>query len=126
MATRQQTIDALTGPSAGWTFTPNSEVTLRRPLFLQDDNFVFSSVGESLTLRVLHGEGQNAVQVLGKDLLLGWDTVTSAFTVTAYGRHMEFRAMQQGNEENWFLNYQAMYEADPHSTPDEGGDGDPK
>jgi len=124
MATKEQTITALTSPTNGWTFNAGSTTTaLRRPIFMNGDNFLFSGAGDNLALRVLDDNGRF---VLGKDLLLGWDVATGAFTVTAYGRHMEIRATPANTELGWTLNYQAEYEAGPHLSPDEGGDGDPK
>lgn len=124
MATKEQTIAALTAPTDGWTFTASSSTTaLRRPIFVNGDNFQFSGAGDNLALRVIEAGGRH---VLGKDLLLGWDVATGAFTVTAYGRHMEIRATPSDTELGWSLRYQAEYEAGPHQNPDEGGDGDPK
>jgi hypothetical protein len=124
MATKEQTITALTTPANGWNFTPHSSTTmLRRPLFASGDTFEFAGAGDNLTLRVTDGDGR---LVFGKDLLLGWDVVTNAFTVTAYGRHMELRATPANTEFGWSMGYQAEYEACPHQSPDEGGDGDPK
>ncbi|MBL8299800.1 MAG: hypothetical protein JNN30_15795 [Rhodanobacteraceae bacterium] len=125
MATKVQTVSALTTPQNGWTFTPTTDVKqlLRRPVFMQGDNFLFTSVGDNLALRVVDTGGK---QVLGKDLLLGWDPATEAFTVTAYGRHMEIRASPANTGLGWRLKYQGVYEAEPHLAPDEGGDGDPK
>lgn len=125
MATKAQTVTALTDPANGWDFTPTPapSAMLRRPIFMDGDTFRFAAVGDSLALSV-SDEGER--HVLGKDLLLGWDPTTDAFTVTAYGRHMEFRASPADTATGWRLNYQGVYEAEPHLDPDEGGDGDPK
>lgn len=123
MATKEQTIAELTKPANGWLYTPWAETTARRPLFLEQDVFVFEAAGSNLTLRVTEPGSR---LVLGKDLLLAWDASVAAFTVTAYGRFMEFRATPAGTPHGWRMIYTAEYEAAPHHSPDEGGDGDPK
>lgn len=125
MATKAQTVTALTDAANGWNFTPAGDpnAMLRRPIFMDGDTFDFTAVGDNLALCVTDDDERH---VLGKDLLLGWDPTTEAFTVTAYGRHMEFRASQANTPYGWRLNYQGVYEAEPHADPDEGGDGDPK
>lgn len=125
MATKAETITALTNLANGWDFTPTPgpSAMVRRPIFMDGDTFRFTGAGDNLALRVTDESDRH---VLGKDLLLGWDPTTEAFTVTAYGRHMEFRASPANTAYGWRLNYQGMYEAEPHADPDEGGDGDPK
>jgi hypothetical protein len=124
MATKEQSVTALTTPTDGWSFIATSSTTsLRRPIFANGDSFQFSGAGDNLALRVLDEKGG---LVLGKDLLLAWDATTAAFTVTAYGRHMEIRATRANTPFGWSMRYQAKYESGPHHSPDEGGDGDPK
>lgn len=123
MATKEQTIAELTKPANGWSYRPWTSAAARRLLFLAQDVFVFGVAGNNLTLRVTEPGG---LLVLGKELLLAWDANSAAFTTTAYGRFMEFRATPVGTPHGWRMDYIAEYEAAPHHAPDEGGDGDPK
>ncbi|TDR37878.1 hypothetical protein DFR29_12352 [Tahibacter aquaticus] len=126
MATREQTSQALAAPANGWLFEVTTEATLRRPIFSTGDTFVFSPAGMNLSLQVTDQTGK---LVLGKDLLLAWNTDAAAFTATAYGRHMKFLinpVNRLDSEIDWDMTYSADYEAAPHHSPDEGGDGDPK
>lgn len=128
MATREEMAQALTTAANGWNYEPrSSESPLRRLLFQPGDTFFFSFGECGCDCRLfLRAVGGDEVLVLGADLALEWNSVANAYTVTAYGRRMEFSAAPANTTTGWAMVYNAEYEAPPHNSPDEGGDGDPK
>ncbi|HSX59001.1 MAG TPA: hypothetical protein VLF18_02265 [Tahibacter sp.] len=124
MATKEETVSALTTVKDGWSYVAiSTDTTLRRPIFGNRDAFYFSPVGGELAMTVIDTDGR---AVLGTALQLGWNDDVAAFTTTAYGRHMQFRAVRANTPHGWSMSYRAEYEAPPHHHPDEGGDGDPR